>query len=79
MESETKKTIQIKVTLTLEELAILEEFAEHQNRSVAGAFMFFIREANVFKVLERTNKAYKTISGVKSSFKDKVKNVLSVG
>ena len=79
MESEVRKTVQIKITLMLEELAILEEFAEHQGKSVAGSFMSFVREANTFKVLEKTNKAFKVISGAKSSFRDKVKNVLSLG
>lgn len=79
MESEGKKTVQIKITLTLEELAILEEFAENQGKSVAGSFMTFVREANTFKVLAKTNKAFKTISRVKSGFKDNVKSIFSIG
>lgn len=74
---EERKTVQIKVTVTPEEYAILEEFAKHQGKPLAGAFMAFVREANTFKVIAKTNKALETISGFKSSFKDRVKNVFA--
>lgn len=77
MESDDRKTIQMKITVTPEEYAILEEFARNQGKPISASFMFFVREANVFNVLKKTNKAYATISGVKASFRDRVKNALS--
>lgn len=70
-----KETVQFKITLTSAEFEILKEFAELQGKPMAGCFMTFIRDANVFKVLDGANKAMNGIVKMKKTFSNKVKDV----
>ena len=72
---ENKESVKFKITLTAEEFEILKEFSRLQEKPMAGCFMTFIRDANLFKVMGGANKAMNSIVKMKNSFRKNVKDV----
>lgn len=70
-----KESVKFKITLTAEEFEILKEFSRLQEKTMAGCFMAFVRDANLFKVMSGANKAMNNIVKMKNSFRENVKDV----
>lgn len=69
MVRENSVGVKFKITLSQEEFEILKEYAELQDRPMAGAFMDFVREANTFSVLKKVNSAGRKIQKLKLLFR----------
>lgn len=75
--SERAVGVKFKITLSPEEYEILKEYAELQDRPMAGAFMDFVRDANTFEVLSKVNSAGRKIKKLKSLFRAKNEEISS--